>query len=410
MPDSPVLASRPSASPTGTVRLKPRKARPFYGRHPWVLRSAVAEVSPKICSGDTVDLVNDAGQFVARGIYNADSRIAVRLYSWQAERLLDESFWRNRLESAIALRRTLGYMEGSDSACRIVFSEADGLSGLIVDRYGPYLVVQINSLGMARRIDSLLDLLEELLQPSGIVVRTDSAMVMSEKIELPPIVRGAPPEQPTTIREHDIIYQVDLRQGQKTGFYLDQRENRRAAAELMQGRRVLDLFCYSGSFGLNALIHGQAAEVLGVDSSARALEWACQNATLNKVERIVFEQANVFDVLDRLKQRGERFGAVILDPPRFSRSRKTINEAVRAYHRINRVALDLLEADGILVTCSCSGSIGPEDFALMLAGVAEKAGRSVQMLQRRGASPDHPVRTSCLENEYLKCIVARVTD
>ncbi len=409
MPDSAPLASRPGTTPAGSVRLKPRKTRPFYARHPWVLRTAVAKVSRSVQSGDVVDLLNDRGEFVARGIYHATSRIAVRLYTWDPSESLDDAFWLRRLQTAISLRRSLGYLDDPQGACRLVFSEADGLSGLIVDRYGPYLVVQLNAFGMARRIEGLLDLLEDLLQPEGLIVRTDSTMVAAEGLDLAPQTRGALPEANVTIREHGILYSVDLRRGQKTGFYLDQRDNRLAAASLMRDRRVLDLFCYSGSFGLNALVHGGARHVIGVDSSNTALAWARTNAQLNSVDGIEWRHAHVFRVLDELKASGERFGAVILDPPRFSRGRKSLREALRAYHRINRVALELLEDDGILVTCSCSGTVTAEDFVQMLAGAAEKAGRSVQMLERRGASPDHPVRTSCLENEYLKCILARVT-
>ncbi len=409
MPHFAAAANPTPTSPAGTVRLKPRKARPFYARHPWVLKNAIASASPDLQSGDVVDLVNDRGEFIARGIYHGDSRIAVRLYTWNREQLLDSPFWRRAIEQAIELRRSLGFLADPQAACRVIFSEADGLSGLIVDRYGPYLVVQLNSLGMARRVELILDLLADLLEPVGMIVRTDSAMVGPESIDLPEITRGEIPLEPITIIEHGLEYRVDLRHGQKTGFYLDQRDNRLAAAALLEDRTVLDLFCYSGSFGLNALVNGRAREVLAVDSSARAIEWARQNATLNQVDRITFEQANVFGMLDRLKEQGRKFGAVILDPPRFSRSRRTINEAIRAYHRINRVAIDLIEDQGILVTCSCSGSISPEDFALILAGVAEKARCDLKMLQRRGAAPDHPVRTACLENEYLKCIIARVT-
>jgi 23S rRNA (cytosine1962-C5)-methyltransferase len=195
--------------------------------------------------------------------------------------------------------------------------------------------------------------------------------------------------------------------GQKTGFYLDQRENRRVAASYMQGRRVLDMFCYSGGFSIAAARLGAAAEVVGVDSSEPAIRWARHNARQNGADNVRFEQAECFETLDQLRERGEKFGAVILDPPKFTRNRFRINEALRAYHRINRVALDLLEPDGILVTCSCSGSVTRDDFLAMLGGVAEKARRGLQILEQRGPAADHPVSVACPENAYLKCFICR---
>jgi 23S rRNA (cytosine1962-C5)-methyltransferase len=210
------------------------------------------------------------------------------------------------------------------------------------------------------------------------------------------------------IEEHGLRYGVDLLAGQKTGFYLDQRENRRAASAYLRGRQVLDLFCYSGGFSLTASRLGAAREVLGVDTSEKAVALARANAELNGVTNALFEQGDGFQVLDDFLAAGRRFDAIVLDPPKFTRTRQSVNDALRAYHRLNRVAADLLNPDGILVTCSCSGSVTREDFLQMLAVVAQKCGRDIQVLEQRGASPDHPVSATCPESEYLKCFICRV--
>jgi 23S rRNA (cytosine1962-C5)-methyltransferase len=390
------------------VRLKPRKVRPFFGRHPWVLDSAIARVDGQPADGDVVDLISDKGRFVARGLFNAKSRIRVRLYSWSAAEPLDDAFWRRRLEAAVALRRELSYTD-PNGAARVVFSEADGLSGLIVDRYGEYLAVQTTALAMAQRLASLTPMLVELLHPRGIVLRNEKGLAQVEGIHIAEGLHwGQMPDGPVFIEEHGLRYGVDLREGQKTGFYLDQRENRRTAAEYCRGRRVLDLFCYSGGFGLTAIKLGGAREVFAVDGSQKALALARANAELNGVSNIHFQQGDGFETLDALRAAGERFGMIVLDPPKFARSRAALDDALMAYHRLNRSAAELLEPGGILVTCSCSGHVTREDFLHMLAGAAQRSGRDIQVLEQRGAAPDHPVSASCLESEYLKCFICRV--
>ncbi len=404
------VAAREIANGMGTAQvwLKPRKVRPFFGRHPWVLDTAIARVEGPAADGDVVDLISDKGRFVARGLFNSKSRIRARLYSWSAAEPLDDAFWRRRLESAIALRRDLGYTD-RQGAARLVFSEADGLSGLIVDRYGDFLAIQATALAMAQRLDRLTPLLVELVRPRGIVLRNERGLAQIEGVHLPEGLHwGEIPDGPVFIEEHGLRYGVDLREGHKTGFYLDQRENRRAAAAYCRGRRVLDLFCYSGGFGLSALKHGGAKEVLAVDGSQKALALARANAELNGLTNINFQAGDGFQTLDALRAAGERFGAIVLDPPKFARSRAALDDALMAYHRVNRSAAELLEPGGILITCSCSGHVTREDFLHMLAGVAQRSGRDIQILEQRGAAPDHPVGASCLETEYLKCFICRV--
>lgn len=389
------------------VVLKPKKARPFFGRHPWVLDTAIARVEGEPVPGDVVELVSDQGRFIGRGLFNPHSRLRVRLYTWNPAEALDEAYWRRQLTRAIAWRRELGYDDPAGAA-RLVFSEADGLSGLIVDRYAQYLTVQVTGLGMARRLPQFIPWLVEALEPRGIVLRHEKGTYQAEGIELDEgLVWGELPEGPVFVSEHGLRYGVDLREGQKTGFYLDQRENRRAAAGYLRGRRVLDMCAYSGGFGLCALALGGAREVWAIDTSPRAVALIEANAQLNGL-RVRAEEDDCFAGLDRLAGQGERFGGIILDPPKFARSRQSLADALRAYHRLNRRAVDLLDPGGILITCSCSGQVTREDFQEMLAGVAQQSGRPIQILEQRGAAPDHPVSVSCLETEYLKCFICRV--
>ena len=252
------------------LTLKPRKARPFYARHPWVLDSALEPLANPPADGEVVDLLSDKGKFVARGVFNSRSRIRVRLYTWDPAESLDDAFWRRRLETAIRFREQLGFADPRGAA-RVVFSEGDGLSGLIVDRYADYLAIQVTALAVAVRLPQIIPILIELLRPRGIMLRTERGISRAEGIDL----RDGPywgqmPDGPLVIAEHGLQYELDLAEGQKTGFYLDQRENRMAAARYFRGRLVLDMFCYSGGFSMAASAIGGAAEVLGIDTSQLA--------------------------------------------------------------------------------------------------------------------------------------------
>jgi 23S rRNA (cytosine1962-C5)-methyltransferase len=229
-----------------------------------------------------------------------------------------------------------------------------------------------------------------------------------EGIELPDgKFWGQMPNEPITLVENGVKYAVDLCEGQKTGFYLDQRENRAAVAKYLVGKQVLDMFCYTGGFALNAARAG-AAEVLAVDSSKKAIQLARENAAANGLTNVNFLIGDGFETLDKLQAEGRKFDAIILDPPKFARSRSSVPGALMAYHRLNRSAVTLLPPGGLLITCSCSGTVSREDFLLMLSGVAQKTGRDIQVLEARGAAADHPVSATCLETEYLKCFICRV--
>jgi 23S rRNA (cytosine1962-C5)-methyltransferase len=393
---------------TAQVLLQPRRARPFYGGHPWVFAGAIAAVQGEPADGDEVDLVAHGGAFVARGLYNSRSKIRVRLLTRDATVHLDRDFFRDRLATAIQLRRMLGFDEPG-RGCRLVFSEGDGLSGLVVDRYDRWLVVQFTALALANRRELFGELLTELTGAQGIYLRTERGVGALEGLELQdgPLC-GTLPSEPIQIEEAGVKFLVNLAEGQKTGFYLDQRDNRQAIARLASGRRVLDAFCYSGGFGLHAIRAG-AESVLGLDQSEAALELARENARRNGFDgRLTFVRGDVFDELAGLAERGEKFGLVILDPPKFARTRNAIDEALRGYRRLQALALRLLESDGILATCCCSGLITVDMLEDLLAQLAAETRRDVQILERRGPSPDHPVSVACRESHYLKCLVTRV--
>jgi 23S rRNA (cytosine1962-C5)-methyltransferase len=389
------------------VILQPKRARPFYGRHPWVYPGAIAAVEGEPADGAVVDLVTHGGQFIAHGLFNSQSKIRVRLFTWNPDTLLDDAFFREQLATAIRLRRDLGLMEPR-TGCRLVNSEGDGLSGCTVDRYDEWLVVQFTSLALAQRRELFADLLTELLHPAGIYLRTERGIGQLEGLELHDgPLRGSPPAGPIEIDEDGLTFLVNLAEGQKTGSYLDHRDNRRAVARLAKGRRVLDAFCYSGGFGLHAARAG-ATEVVGVDQSEAALALAQRNAERNGLAQLSFIRADVFDYLDTLIAQGQHFGLIVLDPPKFARDRHAVEEALRGYRRLQARSLRLLDTDGYLVTCCCSGLITPDMLEDTLAQVAGEAGRDVQLLQQRGPALDHPVSVSCRESHYLKCLIARV--
>lgn len=400
-PDRPV-AARPR------VLLKPHKSQPFYGRHPWVLDSAIAKIEGTVADGDAVDLISEKGSWIARGWFNSHSRIRVRLYTWKQDEDLDDAFLRRKIESAISLRRELGLL-GGNSATRLIYSEADGLSGLIVDSFGSHLVVQPTAMAMANRLDSIVPQLVELANPASILVRIDEGTAQREGLTAVAEHKwGEPPPEVVFIEEHGVRYGVQMAKGQKTGFYIDQRDNRLAAARYMRGRKLLDMCCYSGGFSLCAVKFGGACEAIGVDTSEHVVQLARANAQLNDVDHVRFEKGDCFEDLDARHAAGEKFDAVVLDPPKFTRGRKGIDDALRAYHRLNQRAVELLTPGGILVTCSCSGNVSREDFFDMLYGVAVKTKRDIQVLEMRGAAADHPVGVVCPENQYLKCFICRV--
>lgn len=396
-----------AASPTSAkVVLKPKRARPLFAGHPWAFAPSIARVEGSPEPGDEVSVRSHEGAFVARGLFNPASAIRVRLYRWD-DAPLDDAFWAARLGEAVRLRRDVLKLDVENTAYRLVFSEGDALSGLTVDRYGPVLVALFSSLALHRRRDVILDALRETTGATAILARPDRAVAKEEGLDVGDVrILGDIPEDLAVV-ENGLSYKVDVLQGQKTGFYCDQRDNRRAVARYCEGKRVLDLFSFTGGFALNAAKHG-AASVLAVDSSAPALATARENARLNGIETVAFEQGDVPKVLERLHAAGERFDVVVCDPPKYAGHARDLPAALGAYARLNRAAVGVLTPGGVLATCSCSGHVDRLTFRDVLANVAELSRRPVQILEQRGQGPDHPVAAPCPETDYLKCLIARV--
>jgi 23S rRNA (cytosine1962-C5)-methyltransferase len=398
-----------SSDVVAKVFLKPKRAQPFYGRHPWAFAGAIDRVEGAPDDGSVVDLLSHTGNFVARGLFNSQSKIRVRLYSWDESVPLDRPFFAQRLDRAIALRHDLLKLNtGPNAAYRVVFSEADRLSGLIVDRYGEYATVQFNALGTAARQQLIGELLMEKLGVKGVYRRTEKGIGKLEGITLlDGLVCGEIPPSEQIVTENGLKFVVNLIEGQKTGYYLDQRDNRTAIAKLCVGKRMLDAFCYSGGFGLYAAAAG-ATEVECVDASEAALALAKRNAEVNNLTQISFVKNDVFNYLDEQVKAGRKFDVVVLDPPKFARDKHSLPQALRGYRRLVQQGLKLLAPDGVLVKCCCTGLISMQDLEDLISQTAIEEKRDLQLLDRRGAALDHPISVTCREGAYLKCIVGRV--
>lgn len=381
--------------------LKPGRAKPFWYGHPWVFSEAIARVEGNPAPGALVRLCDERGSEIGRGLFNPGSQIRVRLLARPGEDLT-AAFWRDRLSKAISLRARLGLPNAETNAYRLVNAEGDALPGLTVDRLGEVLVVQLTSLGLWLRREEIFDALDELVRPAAIVEAASSAHALEGISTEPGIRRGALAGETITVRENGVTYRVAPR-SQKTGFYCDQRENRRRVAQLAAGCRVLDAYCFVGSFGLNAL-QGGAAAVTFVDSSGPALDLVSENLALNQRAGTVIE-ANALRFLESSK---DEFDLVVLDPPKFAARAKDKESALHAYRRLNAAGLRRVVPGGILVSCSCSGLVSEEELLRVLGEAAFDARRPLQLLWSSGAGPDHPARLPALEGRYLKCITARV--
>lgn len=390
-----------------TVFIQPRKARPFFGRHPWVFDQAIDRIEGEPAPGEAVRVMSADREFIAYGLFNPTSTIRVRLVSWEKDQPIDDALLVSRLERAIRFRHQRLGMDDPRGACRLFYSESDGLPGLIVDRYADVLTIVFTSLALAQRQEIVVRTLERLLHPRGIYRRSEKYVAELEGMEEHDgLLAGTVPETPLLIREHGIDYAVDVRAGQKTGMYLDQRENRLAVCRYTQHQDVLDVCCHGGGFGLTALRHGKAKSVLGIDSSPAAVRLAQDNAERNELPLEV-ECEDAVPAMHRLRREGRRFGVIILDPPKFARNLGALAAARRGYDQLNRAALELLEPDGILVSCSCSGVLEPAVFVDILAEASKTIGRELHVLEERGQAADHPVSTYCLETRYLKVVIAR---
>lgn len=378
--------------------------------HPWVYDSEITGENESCENGGLTDLFSRTGDYLGTGFYNRHSKIRVRLISRDAGDRFDPPFWERRLRDAWEFRKTV--MRRDTDCCRVIFGEADRFPGLTVDRFGEILVTQTLSLGIERRKDLLFPLLVRILREDGqriraVYERNDVAIRAHEGLEPNKgfyLLDGEtpPPETTTVIDENAIRFAVDFANGQKTGFFLDQKYNRQAVARLARGRRVLDCFTHTGSFALNAA-RGGAAHVHAVDISSEAVAMARANAKLNGLDRkLSFETANVFDLLPTLQGGDPLYDLVILDPPAFTKSRHTLEHAMRGYKEINLRAMKLLPRGGYLATCSCSHFVTEALFCSMLQQAAADAGVSLRQIEARQQSPDHPILWNVPETNYLK--------
>lgn len=385
--------------------LKPGKEKSLQHRHPWVFSGAVERIKGEPQPGETVAVRDTYGAFLAYAAYSPQSQIRARVWGFRENEVVDAAFLRARLARAIELRQELG--EVTDGV-RLVHGESDGLPGLVVDRYGDTLVMQVLSAGMEHWRETLVELLVELTACANLYERSDAEVREMEGLPVRKgILRGTLPA-PLVIREHGLKFLVDVEKGQKTGFYLDQRDNRRRIGELAQEKDVLNCFCYSGGFSLSAL-QGGARSVLSVDSSAEALELARENTRLNGLpeDRAEWQEADVFKALRLFRDQGKSFDLIVLDPPKFAPTAHHAANAARAYKDINLWALKLLRPGGLLATFSCSGGVSSELFQKILAGAALDAGVTAQVVGRFASGTDHPAVLNFPEGEYLKGLLLR---
>jgi 23S rRNA (cytosine1962-C5)-methyltransferase len=368
--------------------------------HPWIYRSDVADAAGE--PGDVVRLFDRGGRALGQAFYNPRSEISLRLVTRDPDEPVNEPFFRARIERALAYRDSLNI---DADAMRLINAEADGLPGLVADRYGPYVVLQVGSAAVERRLPWVLDALGDLVASDGVLLRGEGAARRREGLPArTEVLRGEVPGT-VVVREGPVRYRASLRQGQKTGGFLDQRENHEAAARHVRpGARVLDVFTYAGGFALHAALAG-AASVEAVDSSAASLEAARENAALNGLKNLTLTRASAFDLLRERSDAGESYDLVVLDPPAFAKSRRELPKATRAYKEINLRAMKLLAPGGFLVTCSCSYHFSRELMRDTLRSAASDAGVSLRVREWRGAASDHPELLNVPETAYLKCAV-----
>ena len=387
--------------------------------HPWVYDAEITATEGQAENGGLVDVISKKGRYLGTGFLSEQSKIRVRLVSRNANDQFDAAFWRRKLQWAWEYRKRVMSPEDLD-ACRIIFGEADAFPGLTVDKFHDLLSVQVLSVGMERIQDILLPALAELLRADGfpirgILLRNDVAL--REKEGLPqgkgwyPLPGEAAPDSAVTeITENGVKYLVDVENGQKTGFFLDQKYNRLAIQRLCKGKRVLDCFTHTGSFALNAGIAG-ASEVLGVDASELGVAQAAENAALNGLsDRVRFVAADVFDLLPELERQGEKFDVVILDPPAFTKSRNSVKNAVKGYREINLRGMKLVKDGGYLATCSCSHFMTPELFAKTIREAAGNVHKRLRQVEYRTQAADHPILWGDSESSYLKFFIFQVCD
>jgi 23S rRNA (cytosine1962-C5)-methyltransferase len=386
--------------------LKAGREKSLRRRHPWIFSGAVARVEGAAQAGDTIEVRSSAGEQLALAAYSPHSQIRARVWTW-AQSAIDPGFFVSRIEQA-ARAPAAKHVEASGDALRLVHAEADGLPGTIVDRYGDTVVVQLLSAGADRWRDAIAEALKALPGVERVWERSDADVRELEGLQPQrALLKGTPLEGPRVIHEHGLRFKVEIDTGHKTGFYLDQRDNRLLLRALVGGRDVLDCFSYTGGFALNAL-KGGAPSVLAIESSGIALAGARENARLNGLEGVEWVEADVFQRLRTLRDQGRTFDVIVLDPPKFASTAAHADRAARAYKDINLLAFKMLRAGGHLMTYSCSGGVPPDLFQKIVAGAALDARVDARIEAWLHAAPDHPVALNFPESEYLKGLLCRV--
>ena len=389
-----------------TLRLASGKEARLLAGHPWIYRNEIARVDGEGEPGAVAHILDDRGRFLGQAMANLKSQIAGRLLT-RAEEPIDGAFFARRVREAAG---RCGRSVSGPDACRLIFGEADHLPGLIVDRYGDLLVIQILTAGMERVREAILTALRDATQPRAIYERNDASPRKLEGLELRKGFAWGEGEAGLWIQEGDLSFFVEVAEGQKTGFFLDQRENRQVVKGLAAGRDVLDCFCYSGGFTVSASA-GEATSVVGIDLSAEAIAWAERSAERNGLSsRCTFAIGNAFDALRAFDREDRRFGLVILDPPAFTKGKQALEGALRGYKEINLRAMKLLSPGGVLVTCSCSYHVDPPTFLEMLRAAAADARREFHLRELRTQAADHPILLAARETQYLKCAILEALD
>jgi 23S rRNA (cytosine1962-C5)-methyltransferase len=393
-----------------TLILHPGKEKSVLRRHPWLFSGAIAQLDGRARPGDTVDVVSHEGRPLGRAAWSPASQIRARMWSFDAAEPVDHAFFKRRVAASVARRAALPELAGQQGL-RLIHAESDGLPGIIADRYGDTVVVQLTTAGADKWRGAIADSLHKATGCTRIYERSDVEVRKLEGLE--PVtgwIHGAAGEEELVIAENGVRMTVDIVGGHKTGFYLDQRENRRRVAQLARERRVLNCFCYTAGFSLQALAGG-AREVLSLDSSGPALATAQRNLALNPqldASRALWRETDVFSELRNLRAAGERYDLIILDPPKFAHTAAQAERASRAYKDINLQALQLLAPGGLLMSYSCSGGISAELFQKIVAGAALDAGRTARVVQHLHGAADHPVDLAFPEGEYLKGLLLQV--
>ncbi|WP_288559886.1 class I SAM-dependent methyltransferase [uncultured Victivallis sp.] len=391
------------------LKLNPGREKSLLRRHVWIFSGAVADYPGEAAPGETVEVFDSKNNFLARAAYSPDSQLIARVWTFDRDEQIDEAFFARRIKAAVEYRHFLK-LDDPKGGCRLINSEADGLPGLVVDRYAGVLVIQITSAGIEFHRDTIVKLLAEITGAASIYERSDVSVRAKEGLaERSGLLYGAQPPNPVIIEENGARFAVDVRHGQKSGFYFDQRCARAAVAAYADGRTVLNAFSYTGAFAVSALLAG-AGHVINIDSSAPALKQAAHNLEMNKIkpERYENRTADVFTELRRLVEEGRKFDLVILDPPKFIESQKALVRGCRAYQDIARLGYRLLNPGGLLFNFSCSGLMTPELFQKITADAALDAGVRARLVRHLEQALDHPVSLAVPEGFYLKGLVTRI--